>query len=186
MNFDNLYRKGVVRTFSGVYFNIAQPRPEDIFPIDIAVTLSRECRFNGATKRFYSVADHSVHCAVMAENMYPGRQALAFKCLMHDAPEYIWKDMPSPMKALLPDYQHFYQLTAEAVWKRFGINWTLEDRNIVNAIDKLALEFEWENKVVNWHGMKLPFEASEGIFLEHFRRLCTVPIVLSPTSKDIS
>lgn len=70
--------------------------------VDIAHSLSRQCRFTGHTKRFYSIAEHS--CLVHSIMGYfdLGSQ---LEGLMHDAQEAYLADIASPFKALLPDYK---------------------------------------------------------------------------------
>ena len=65
----------------------------------IARALSNVGRFNGHTRRFYSVAQHSVFCSHLVAPEY------AFEALMHDAHEALVGDMPTPLKRMLPDYQ---------------------------------------------------------------------------------
>lgn len=48
------------QTYTGAKFYPFDPRAEDIHLADIAHHLSLQCRFNGATDKFYSVAQHCV------------------------------------------------------------------------------------------------------------------------------
>ena len=61
------YKKGVLKnagpcieTATGIYFNFNDPVVEDISILDIAHSLSNQCRFTGHTSEFYSVAEHSM------------------------------------------------------------------------------------------------------------------------------
>jgi hypothetical protein len=47
-----------IRTFSGIKFPILEPQKECLSIVDIAHHLSNICRFTGATKFHYSVAQH--------------------------------------------------------------------------------------------------------------------------------
>jgi len=49
-----------IETWTGVAFDLEKPRPEDVRIEDIAHALSRQCRFGGGVREFYSVAQHSV------------------------------------------------------------------------------------------------------------------------------
>ena len=92
------------------------PRPED-FPIDvISLGLSATGRFAGQiVPVFYSVAEHSVHCAQMAKaDGYP--PIIQLEALMHDATELVVGDVPRPVKRHLPQLQEM----EERVW-RLGI-----------------------------------------------------------------
>ena len=49
-----------MRTASGIWFDLARPRKEDVCIQDIAAQTSKLCRFCGATKNLYSIAEHGV------------------------------------------------------------------------------------------------------------------------------
>lgn len=91
-------------THSGVAFYPLDPRPEEILLKDIAWGLSQTCRYAGQCKFPYSVAQHSVLCAMIAEQLYPGNEELILWALLHDATEAYISDIPRPLKKFLPDY----------------------------------------------------------------------------------
>jgi hypothetical protein len=86
-----------IQTFSGRRFYPADPRAGDVDIHDIAHALSHLCRFNGHTRKFYSVAQHSV----LVSNIVP--EPLALDGLMHDAAEAYLSDITSPVKPLLEE-----------------------------------------------------------------------------------
>lgn len=102
-----------ILTASGRIFDYRSPRPSMIDIGDIARALSRESRFNGHTSVFYSVAQH----AVIASWLVP--QPFALEALLHDAPEAYLKDLPSPLKALCPDYRVIEARVDAAIRDRF-------------------------------------------------------------------
>ncbi len=177
---EDLYKPGCVRTYSGVYFNLKQPDSNDVFVMDIAVSLARECRFLNGTKKFYSVAEHSVMCALKAEEKYPNLPKLPFEALMHDAHEYIWRDMATPMKDLLHGYRDLQQRTQMAINQRYNIFISMEDKKLIDEIDKEVLEWEWQNKMLNHTGLLMDEQSRIDYFLHHFKRLCHVPYALTP------
>lgn len=104
-----------ITTFTGLHFNYAAPTAESICIEDIAQALSHECRFAGHLPNFYSVAQHSVLCSQIVAPEF------ALEALMHDATEAYCKDIPAPLKRLLPDYQQIEDLLDAAIRQRFGL-----------------------------------------------------------------
>ncbi|MGH1343814.1 MAG: hypothetical protein ACRBN8_19815 [Nannocystales bacterium] len=107
-----------LQTRSGLAFDYEDPKPEQIDIRDIAHSLGLLCRFAGHCSRFYSVAEHSVHCATL---LLPGGRALAREGLMHDSHEAYMIDLPSPLKRLLPGYRKLEGVVEVAVRARFGL-----------------------------------------------------------------
>lgn len=92
-------KEPLIETVGGNPFYINRP----VFHVtDIAGALSKLCRFNGHSSRFYSVAQHSLLVAEIMEYVTGGDP---FEGLMHDATEAYLADIPSPFKALLPEYK---------------------------------------------------------------------------------
>ena len=104
-----------ILTRSGRHFDFADPQPEHIRIDDIARGLSNECRFAGQCSSFYSVAQHSY----MASWMVPFEFAL--EALLHDAAEAYCKDIPMPLKLMLPDYKAIERRVDAAIRSRFGL-----------------------------------------------------------------
>lgn len=99
-------------------------RPEDIDIRDIALSLSKQCRFIGHTKEFYSVAQHSVIVSkiVSPENALWG--------LLHDAAEAYIGDISRPVKKCLQTVAPGALISLEngieaAVAERFGLPWPM-------------------------------------------------------------
>jgi hypothetical protein len=107
---------------------------------DIALSLSKMCRYGGHTKGFthYSVAEH---CVLMSrhkewdKNSYTKKQR--WNLLMHDAREAIMVDMISPWKALLPEYRVHEQRIAEAIAKQYDLEYP--DPDYVKELDMRIL-----------------------------------------------
>lgn len=99
---------------SGQYFNLLEPNLDVLTVEDIAHALSNTCRFGGHVREFYSVAQHSV----MASWQVP--LSMKMDALFHDASEAILVDMPTPVKALLPDYRVLENTIQAAIAQKFG------------------------------------------------------------------
>ncbi|MBU1692317.1 MAG: metal-dependent phosphohydrolase [Gammaproteobacteria bacterium] len=104
-----------IQTYTGRRFYPLNPMPEDIEILDIAHALSHLCRFNGHTRQFYSVAQHSV--LVMCVVPEP----LALAALLHDATEAYFADIVTPIKRHLGEIGEVEQRIHEAIAARFGI-----------------------------------------------------------------
>ncbi len=81
-----------IQTFSGRQIEPYDPDPSAICVLDIAHHLSMLCRFTGAARTFYSVAQHSVLVSALCDP----EDAMAG--LLHDAEEYVFADLNRPVK----------------------------------------------------------------------------------------
>lgn len=123
------------------YMSLSDPNPAEIWPGDIARALSRLDRFNGLSRRFYSVAEHSVNVANMARRAGEPPAVVA-ACLMHDAAEAYLGDVVSPLKIMLPDYVELENLMAGAIAARFGLCVQDDTWARVREYDLIALAHE--------------------------------------------
>ena len=87
------------QTYSGGWLELLAPHPDRIDPEDIAHHLAGICRYSGATRRHFSVAEHSILLHDWAMD-YHGEH-VALRALLHDAHEAYVNDIPSPVKAAL-------------------------------------------------------------------------------------
>lgn len=104
-----------VLTHQGHRFDLEFPDPATVDIRDIAHALAYQCRFNGHTKRFYSVGQHSV---IMAMHAPMEAQRLA---LLHDAAEAYVGDMVRPLKERIHAFQVFENKVWAAIAARFGL-----------------------------------------------------------------
>lgn len=131
-------------TRSGRKFDLAAPTADMVDPADIAHSLSMQCRFNGHTNRFYSVAQH---CYLVAD-LVPAEHQLA--ALLHDAAEAYVGDLVRPLKHGMREFANdhgdecLYDLTERRVWiaicQRFDLDPHLPD--CVKHADLVALATE--------------------------------------------
>ena len=125
-----------LQTYTGKKFYPLNPTLESICIEDIAHGLSLQCRFNGATSIFYSVAEHSVRVSMNLP------QELALWGLLHDAAEAYMGDLVSPIK-YQPEAKWFRDVEEglmEAIASKFGLVWPMPKE--VKKMDYVLLATE--------------------------------------------
>ena len=132
-----------ITTVTGKHFYPLNPIPQNIDIEDIAHALSLICRANGHFKHFYSVAQHSIACAVEAiERGFSSEVILA--CLLHDASEAYLCDVTRPVKKQLPQYLRAEEKLQGVIWKCFiGRELTDTELNQIFEIDDHILSQEF-------------------------------------------
>ena len=123
-----------VSTRSGRRVALLNPSPSQIAIGDIAHGLAHQCRFNGQTNKFYSVAQHSV----LVASILPRELRLAG--LLHDASEAYLGDIVQPLKDLLPDYQAIEAKFCEVLGTRFNVD--LQPNDAIKHADLVVLATE--------------------------------------------
>ena len=88
--------KPSIATYMSKEVNLSAIKIDDINIYDIAHALSQICRFTGHTKKFYSVAEHSVRVSYLALGQANKRYGL-----MHDAAEAYINDLSTSLKKFL-------------------------------------------------------------------------------------
>ena len=116
MNDPTLQAPPKIVTFSGTLFDIIEPDLSEFTIVDIAHALSHICRFVGHTRKFYSVAQHSV---LVSKNV---PEAYALEGLLHDASEAFLGDVAKPLKNILPEYRGIEKAVEKAIAKKFGLS----------------------------------------------------------------
>lgn len=116
-----------IRTASGALFDPYAPRACDVNIRDIAHALSNICRFAGHTRRFYSVAQHSVNVSLRCSDPRYG--------LLHDASEAYLDDIRAPLKRseVFAGYRTLERGVQSAVYERFGLDVALEPHDLHSA-----------------------------------------------------
>lgn len=104
-----------MQTFTGKQFWPMDPRADEICIEDIANSLSKQCRYAGHCKSFYSVAEHSVYVS----HFVP--KDLALCALLHDATEAYVVDVPRPLKPYLANYNEIESRVWLALSDKFGL-----------------------------------------------------------------
>jgi len=137
----HLAQRLFVSTYTGRQFYPLAPTPEQIDIEDIAHGLAYQCRFNGQTRHFYSVAQHSL---IVAE-LVPTDLRLA--ALLHDAAEAYMGDMVKPLKQLFPLFSEIEAKVMGAIGLRYGV--THFDDKAIKSADLIALATEKRDLMPN-------------------------------------
>lgn len=143
-----------IRLRSGRYFDFLDPQPDQFTLGDIAGALSKICRFGGQVSRFYSVAEHCMQCAFVADcDGLPVDTQIA--CLMHDAAEAFTGDIVKPLKIMLPEFKEIEQRVEAVIAEKFCIDFH-SNAALVREIDHAMLIHErrrlFSRDSVTWHG----------------------------------
>ena len=167
-----------IDTYTGKIVYFSNPKAEDISIIDIAHSLSNICRFTGHTKKFYSVAQHSVLVSDAQTTLAEKRAGL-----LHDATECYLNDLASPLKKYLRGcgYSDLENLFHEVINEKYDVNDGMTP-NIKKA-DLQALftekrdlcsgRFSWGDEIVRFKKKIKPLKPkkAEKLFLKRFIEL---------------
>lgn len=123
-----------VSTYCGNRFYPLRPEIDQVSIEDIAHGLAYQCRFNGQTREFYSVAQHSL----MVASLVPPELRMA--ALLHDAAEAYLGDMVKPIKVLLPEFSALEERVSDIIAAFFGIDFS--DYAPIKQADLIALATE--------------------------------------------
>lgn len=154
---------GWIETYTGKKFYPLDPRPEDVCIEDIAHSLSMQCRFNGHTRVFYSVAEHSLIISDEITSMGYGALSALYG-LLHDAAETYLCDLPRPIKEGWGWYKGAEKLALTDILKAFGLPFPGKPVwKMVKLYDNLLLGHEGRTLMPNnlgWAGNITPFQPS--------------------------
>lgn len=131
-----------ISTFKGNRFWPAEPRIDRIDIEDIAHGLAYQCRFNGQTSAFYSVAQHSI----MVASILP--PPLHKAALLHDAAEAYLGDIVKPLKHLLPGFAEIEAGVTRLIARAFEVDFDTDHIAIKHA-DMVALATEKRDLMPN-------------------------------------
>ena len=129
-----------MQTYSGKQFYAFEPTVDSICINDIAHALSNLCRYNGHTKKFYSVAEHSIHVSnLLAVNNDKEIMKIG---LMHDAAEAYLTDVPTPIKIHLPIIKEMEDNIERVIFEKFGLQYPMTPQ--IKQADMVMLATEKE------------------------------------------
>jgi hypothetical protein len=132
-----------IETVAGRKFYFFRP---DFDLGEIAHALGNICRFTGQSRKFYSVAEHSVLVSRIMEDLELGNPV---EGLLHDAVEAYMADMSTPAKSVLKDYRALEGALDKAMRKQFNL--PLEKTQGCIEADWMALFIE-ANVLLPTHG----------------------------------
>lgn len=132
-----LIRKDYILTFTGKKVDPLNPNPKVFDIIDMVHSLSMQCRFQGMTSKFYSVAHHSVLVSYICPIEF------APHAIVHDGSEYILKDIPTPVKSRIPEYREIEKEWQSMIYTYFGLD-SIEPPEVKIA-DKVILATEFRD-----------------------------------------
>ena len=162
-------------------------KPSDIDIDQIAHALAMQCRWNGNTRYFYSVAQHSIQVSLMMEDSTDRLYGL-----LHDAAEAFIGDIATPIKRRLMmrlggkrahyNYDHNEELARweglllEKIYQRYGL--APHTPASVKDADTVARNWEYANLITCEEDEATPDrcmgpEPAKQIFLKHFNALTT-------------
>lgn len=181
-------------TISGLMVDPLNLRPEDVRIDDIAHHLSMLCRFCGAVREFYSVAEHSVLvCREVELRAYRrGGDLREFRyllmlALLHDACEAYLGDTIRPRKVCYPSMNADELVVQESILRSLGLwapvpaEWHLLIKRADDAVCRAEAEIlvqgggrDWgwgDTQPSQYMPMPLSQKAARGKFCETFERL---------------
>jgi 5'-deoxynucleotidase YfbR-like HD superfamily hydrolase len=135
-----------IRTYSGVKFDLLEPKANMVLLEDIARALAGIFRFTGYTR--YSVAQHSVF---VADRVTPVDSELRLWALLHDAHEAYVGDVSAPLKEAIRQWGEpsRYDLIAtgvqRAILQHLGLPLAgppTSFQEIIKLQDKIACDLE--------------------------------------------
>lgn len=106
----------VIATCSGKQLDPLAPDSTQIDIADIAHGLAYQCCFNGQTRYFYSLAQHSM----LVAQLVPPQHRLA--ALLHDGAAAYLGEMTRPLRRLLLEFQLAEKKIMAAIGEKFGIS----------------------------------------------------------------
>jgi hypothetical protein len=132
---------GCMVTYSGIVFDLMNPDPNLINIEDIAHGLAFTCRWNGHTKRYYSIAEHCLRMTTKA------KKELKLTALFHDAEEAYWGDIIKPLKEVIkinsPDIIIKMKELRHLIYEKYNVPFLN-----IDELDKNELLWDFNNLIL--------------------------------------
>lgn len=128
--------RGVV-TYSGSLVGLAFGVPN---VVDISVQTMRQCRFAGALREWWPVGMHQMLTADIVDQVLE-KPELILDCLLHDGPESVYGDTPTPIKT--DERRKHENDLLKRIYESLSIDMpTAEQHKVIKEADVLALAAE--------------------------------------------
>lgn len=165
-----------ITTVTGQRFYFNNPQPDQINLTDIAYALANTKRWGGHAYPAISVAQHSVMVAERLQRC-GATPMVQLQGLFHDAAEAYLGDIPTPIKAIMPQYQALEMLVEDAIFKAFNIVYPMDPH--VHLVDVEVRNWEYRDRMKTGTDLPLPVgnpsiipvvsdELAEEMFVERY------------------
>jgi hypothetical protein len=156
---------GCMITFSGIVFDLMNPDPDLILIEDIAHGLAFNSRWNGASKRLFTIAEHSIRVS-----QHFNEKGTQLTGLFHDAEEAYWGDIIKPLKEIIkinsPEVIEKMRHLRTLIYNKFKIpHWD------VSTEDWYELLWDFENLILEDNHIPMSPEDAEMIWLHTYKTL---------------
>jgi hypothetical protein len=169
-------------TYTGRVVDPLDLKPEQVNIVDIAHSLSNQCRFTGHVKSFYSVGEHSVRCAEFVIR-HGGTKREALALLLHDGSETYCADLARPVKhakGLGEAYRAVEDAIQAVISERFGLEYPFpqhvhnvdnalllrEQQDLMPRFRHIDSDLVYDQEIIPW-----PSGAAEQPFLDMYEHL---------------
>lgn len=134
------------RLSSGKYVDLNNLKEEDVDLFDIEESLNNIIRFNGhgGQRSALTVAQHSLLCVALAQQLYPSDKELHRAVFAHDFAEAYTGDIPTPVKKALGVHYYDWVRPIEDVVNKATLGYVPigEEVDKIKLCDKLSLDIE--------------------------------------------
>lgn len=127
-----------VQTWTGRKIYPAADEPGELVMEDIAHHLSLINRYNGATIRGYSVAEHCCLLEKWAQIYFPSELVFRLNLLLHDAAEAYLQDITGPLRPTFPWQKRAEKKLLPKIHAALGVPF-MKDRALIKLADMRIL-----------------------------------------------
>lgn len=130
-----------IKLHSGKHYDFLRPTVDMISIHDISHNLAREQRFGNCLDQDWSVLQHVLLVSHLVK-VTGGTTREQYIALHHDDPEAYLRDMATPAKELMRDYQKLYFRCAATIAEKFNIDSLTSLPDKVKKLDRQVMLIE--------------------------------------------